>query len=47
MLINLRLKTVFSGFSDLSSSCQATIFEAKAMSSGGNYVNSSVVKYGM
>ena len=45
ILINFWLKTVFSGVSDFLLSCKATIFVAKAMSRGGNYVNSSVVKY--
>ena len=45
ILIKLWLKTVFSGIHDFLSSCKATIFVAKAMSTGGNYVNSSVVKY--
>lgn len=40
-------KHVFSGIFYFLSSCKVTTFVAKAMSRGGNYVNSSVVKYSM
>ena len=44
MLLSLWLTTVLTGICDFLSPFKVTIFIPNAMSRGGNYVNSSVVK---